>query len=127
MSKTVIKIEDLSKIYRLGEVGTGTISHDLNRWFRMNLLNQEDPYAKIGHVNDRTSSLARFCEPCYIYVTGHRPAPVRRVKKWSPNSHELTLARLCRFACKELKYHNKFVLISENLMTKHYCHQISTD
>ena len=54
MSNTVIKIENLSKIYRLGEVGTGTLSHDLNRWFRMNLLGQDDPYAKIGHINDRT-------------------------------------------------------------------------
>ncbi len=54
MSKTVIKIENLSKIYRLGEVGTGTLSHDLNRWVRMNILGQDDPYAKVGHVNDRT-------------------------------------------------------------------------
>ena len=54
MSKTVIKIENLSKVYRLGEIGTGTLSHDLNRWFRMNILGQDDPYAKIGHVNDRT-------------------------------------------------------------------------
>jgi len=54
MSKTVIKIENLSKIYRLGEVGTGTISHDLNRWWKMNVLGQEDPYATVGHVNDRT-------------------------------------------------------------------------
>lgn len=54
MSNTVIKIENLSKIYRLGEVGTGTLSHDLNRWVRMNILGQEDPYAKVGHVNDRT-------------------------------------------------------------------------
>jgi lipopolysaccharide transport system ATP-binding protein len=55
MSKTVIKIENLSKIYRLGEVGTGTISHDLNRWWKMNILGQEDPYAMVGHVNDRTA------------------------------------------------------------------------
>ncbi|MGV8828576.1 MAG: ABC transporter ATP-binding protein [Breznakibacter sp.] len=55
MSKTVIKIENLSKIYRLGEVGTGTLSHDLNRWWKMNILGQDDPYAKIGHVNDRTA------------------------------------------------------------------------
>jgi lipopolysaccharide transport system ATP-binding protein len=54
MSNTVIKIENLSKIYRLGEVGTGTLSHDLNRWVRMNILGQDDPYAKVGHVNDRT-------------------------------------------------------------------------
>ncbi|MBR8535748.1 ABC transporter ATP-binding protein [Carboxylicivirga sediminis] len=54
MSNTVIKIENLSKIYRLGEVGTGTLSHDLNRFVRMNILGQDDPYAKVGHVNDRT-------------------------------------------------------------------------
>jgi len=52
--KTVIKIENLSKIYRLGEIGTGTLSHDLNRWFKMNIMGQDDPYAKVGHVNDRT-------------------------------------------------------------------------
>lgn len=55
MSKTVIKIENLSKIYRLGEVGTGTISHDLNRFWKMNILGKDDPYAKIGHLNDRTA------------------------------------------------------------------------
>ncbi len=54
MSKTVIKIENLSKIYRLGEVGTGTLSHDLNRFWKMNILGQDDPHAKVGHVNDRT-------------------------------------------------------------------------
>lgn len=55
MTKPVIKIENLSKVYRLGEVGTGTLSHDLNRFWRMNILGQDDPYAKIGHVNDRTA------------------------------------------------------------------------
>jgi lipopolysaccharide transport system ATP-binding protein len=43
MSNTVIKIENLSKIYRLGEVGTGTLSHDLNRWWKMNILRQGRP------------------------------------------------------------------------------------
>lgn len=53
MSNTVIKVENLSKLYRLGEVGTGTISHDLNRlWAR--LQGKEDPFQKIGHVNDRS-------------------------------------------------------------------------
>lgn len=55
MSNTVIKIAYLSKIYRLGEVGTGT----LNRWYRMNIRGQEDPYAKIGHVNDRTQKVEK--------------------------------------------------------------------
>ena len=53
MSKElVIKIENLSKIYRLGQVGTGTISHDLNRfWHR--IRNKNDPYTKIAQTNHR--------------------------------------------------------------------------
>ena len=53
MSDTVIKVENLSKLYRLGEVGTGTLSHDLNRWFAK-ILGKEDPLAKVGRINDRT-------------------------------------------------------------------------
>ncbi|MCK0123656.1 ABC transporter ATP-binding protein [Gelidibacter sp. F2691] len=53
MSDTVIKIEDLSKIYRLGEVGTGTISHDLSRWLAKK-RGKEDPFALVGQLNDRT-------------------------------------------------------------------------
>lgn len=51
---TVIKVENLSKQYRLGEVGTGTISHDLNRWWHR-IRGKEDPYLRIGESNDRTS------------------------------------------------------------------------
>lgn len=54
MSKTVIKVENLSKQYRLGEVGTGTISHDLNRWWHK-IRGKEDPYMRIGESNDRSS------------------------------------------------------------------------
>ena len=54
MSDIAIKIENVGKMYRLGEVGTGTISHDLNRWLAR-IRGKEDPFAKIGEVNDRTS------------------------------------------------------------------------
>lgn len=53
MSKTLIKVENLSKLYRLGEVGTGTLSHDINRWWHK-MRGKDDPYLKIGQVNDRT-------------------------------------------------------------------------
>ena len=54
MSEVVIKIENIGKQYRLGQVGTGTLSHDLNRaWFR--LRGKEDPYLKIGEENDRSA------------------------------------------------------------------------
>jgi lipopolysaccharide transport system ATP-binding protein len=53
MSDVVIKVENLSKQYRLGTVGTGTLSHDLNR-FWAKVRGKEDPYLKVGEVNDRT-------------------------------------------------------------------------
>jgi lipopolysaccharide transport system ATP-binding protein len=54
MSKLAIKAENISKQYRLGEVGTGTLSHDLNRiWSKMR--GKEDPYLKIGESNDRST------------------------------------------------------------------------
>lgn len=53
MSDVIIKVEDLSKQYRLGEIGTGTLSHDLNRWWA-SIRGKEDPYLKIGSANDRT-------------------------------------------------------------------------
>jgi lipopolysaccharide transport system ATP-binding protein len=48
-----IKIENLSKQYRLGLVGTGTLSHDLKRWWHL-IRGKEDPYSKIGETNDRS-------------------------------------------------------------------------
>jgi lipopolysaccharide transport system ATP-binding protein len=48
-----IKVEDLSKLYRLGEIGTGTISQDLNRWWHL-VRGKEDPYSKVALVNDRS-------------------------------------------------------------------------
>ena len=49
-----IEFENVGKQYRLGLVSSGTISHDLNRWWVMNILHKEDPYLKIGETNDRS-------------------------------------------------------------------------
>jgi hypothetical protein len=49
----VIRVEGVSKLYRLGEVGTGSLAHDVNRWWHK-VRGKEDPYLKIGEVNDRT-------------------------------------------------------------------------
>ncbi len=49
-----IKVENLSKIYRIGELGTSTISRDLERWVKINVLGKEDPFLKIGESNDRS-------------------------------------------------------------------------
>lgn len=52
MSDIAIKFEEVSKHYRLGTVGTGTLSHDLNRWWHT-VRGKEDPYLKLGETNDR--------------------------------------------------------------------------
>ncbi|QIG90178.1 ABC transporter ATP-binding protein [Chryseobacterium sp. POL2] len=54
MSKNIVlDVENVSKQYRLGEVGTGSLQHDIVRWWA-NIRGQEDPYLKIGETNDRT-------------------------------------------------------------------------
>jgi lipopolysaccharide transport system ATP-binding protein len=54
MNDTILKVENISKQYRLGLVGTGTISHDLNRWW-YRVRGKEDPFLKIGDANDRST------------------------------------------------------------------------
>jgi lipopolysaccharide transport system ATP-binding protein len=53
MSDIVIKVENISKQYRLGDVGTGALAHDVNKWWHK-LRGKENPYLKIGDINDRT-------------------------------------------------------------------------
>jgi lipopolysaccharide transport system ATP-binding protein len=55
MTKNVIQVENLSKQYRLGLVGTGSLSHDINRWWAR-LRGKPDPYLKVGETNDRSHS-----------------------------------------------------------------------
>ncbi|MEZ4798576.1 MAG: ABC transporter ATP-binding protein [Flavobacteriales bacterium] len=55
MSNIALKIEDVSKMYRLGKISSGTLSHDLNRMYAR-LRGKEDPYLKIGEANDRATT-----------------------------------------------------------------------
>ena len=52
---TAIEFEHVSKQYRLGLVSTKTLSHDIRRFWITNVLGKEDPYLKIGEVNDRST------------------------------------------------------------------------
>jgi lipopolysaccharide transport system ATP-binding protein len=54
MSDVVIRVENLSKQYRLGQVGTGSLKDDFKRW-RYQLMGKEDPFLTVGEENDRTS------------------------------------------------------------------------
>lgn len=50
-----IKVENLSKAYQIGQIGTGTISRDIERWFVTRVLGREDPFLTLGETNDRTT------------------------------------------------------------------------
>lgn len=54
MNDIILKAKNISKQYRLGLVGTGTLSHDLNRWWHT-IRGKEDPYLKVGETNDRST------------------------------------------------------------------------
>lgn len=47
MDNTVIRIEHLSKEYRLGQIGGGTLTGDLQSWWAK-IRGKEDPNAKVG-------------------------------------------------------------------------------
>tara|TARA_B110000046_G_C13017391_1_gene409480 strand:+ start:1055 stop:2338 length:1284 start_codon:yes stop_codon:yes gene_type:complete len=52
MEEVILKVDKLSKQYRLGSIGTGTLSSDLKRlWYLVR--GKKDPFLKIGEVNDR--------------------------------------------------------------------------
>ena len=67
MSKPVIQVENVSKLYRLGQVSTGTIAHDLNRWWHR-VRGKEDPYAKVALTNDRSRKDGPQKEPSYAWA-----------------------------------------------------------
>ena len=54
MNDIAIQFDKIGKLYKLGTVSTGTLAHDLNRWWKTTILHQEDPYLKIGETNDRS-------------------------------------------------------------------------
>jgi len=54
MSNIAIKAENLGKAYQLGQIGTGTISRDLERWYAR-MRGKEDPFLRIGETNDRST------------------------------------------------------------------------
>lgn len=51
---TILKAENISKQYRLGTIGTGTLGDDLKRWW-YKFRGREDPFLKVGAINDRSS------------------------------------------------------------------------
>lgn len=47
MSETVIAVENLYKMYRLGTIGTGSFRRDLQRWWSTAILKKDDPFFQL--------------------------------------------------------------------------------
>jgi lipopolysaccharide transport system ATP-binding protein len=53
MSEVIIRVDDVSKLYRLGTIGTGHLRQDLNRWWQQKVLGKEDKFFKPGLGNNK--------------------------------------------------------------------------
>ena len=51
MPETVIEVENLYKLYRLGTIGTGSFRQDLQRWWNAAVLKKEDLFFQINEAN----------------------------------------------------------------------------
>lgn len=49
----VLDFKNISKLYSLKPVGSGTLVNDLNRWWAVNVMKRDDPFIKIGESNLR--------------------------------------------------------------------------
>ena len=46
MSDIVLQAKDISKLYKLGTIGSGSLRKDVQQWFDKSILNKQDPYLK---------------------------------------------------------------------------------
>ncbi len=60
---TVISVENLSKQYRLGQIGGRTLTEDLNRWWAR-ARRKPNPYLKIGR-EDQSNRLGEYIRALY--------------------------------------------------------------
>ena len=52
MPDIIIQAENISKLYRLGTIGTGSLRRDMNRWWQNRILKKEDPFFQTGGNNN---------------------------------------------------------------------------
>lgn len=62
MADTVIQVENLSKLYRLGVIGTGSFRQDLQHWWNTSVLKKQDPFFQLNDAD------ASFREKDYIWA-----------------------------------------------------------
>ena len=51
MDDIIITVENISKLYRLGTIGTGSLRQDMSRWWQTHVLKKEDAFFQINSEN----------------------------------------------------------------------------
>lgn len=67
MPQPVIKVQSLSKQYRLGSIGTGTIRSDFQRFWAY-ATGKEDPTLKIGQDNSLNNTIDKTSKNDYVWA-----------------------------------------------------------
>jgi len=49
MAETVIEVQNISKVYKLGQIGSGSLRRDLNNWWKTSVIKKDDPYFLSGN------------------------------------------------------------------------------
>jgi lipopolysaccharide transport system ATP-binding protein len=57
MTEIAIQVEKLSKIYRLGTIGSGSLRRDAQRWWTMNVRKKADPYFQLDSTTGKSQTL----------------------------------------------------------------------
>ncbi|UFH53104.1 hypothetical protein [Spirosoma sp. KNUC1025] len=50
MSEVVIQVENISKLYHLGAIGTGSFKKDLQRWWNISIMKKDDPFFRMQMI-----------------------------------------------------------------------------
>lgn len=60
MSDTVIQAEHISKLFRLGTIGTGSLKQDLNQWWQSKVLKKEDPFFNDNTLGEESATSNKY-------------------------------------------------------------------
>ncbi|ADB38482.1 ABC transporter ATP-binding protein [Spirosoma linguale] len=56
MTKLAVQVDNISKLYQLGTIGTGSLKRDLHRWWSTSVRNQADPFGLNSTVENESQA-----------------------------------------------------------------------
>jgi lipopolysaccharide transport system ATP-binding protein len=60
MVQPMIKVENISKLYRLGTIGSGSLRRDLNQWWQQRVMKKEDAFFSQTSVSENVDAKRNY-------------------------------------------------------------------